>query len=422
MNLVSPFSRRIFLQTLAGLAGTTLGSRSPAATTTQGVPDAKGLRVGQCFNESSSFRDPLTGRSVRRLTSGRRWNQQPTYHLNVCFSADSRYLALATVAENGESALLRAEVATGELVVLATLPAASGEAFSGNNLSLIQASGWVAANTGPGLRLYRIKDGRERILIPPTGERGFSGHPSGSIDGKKIFLPRRGRPIQDSGVECRPVTHLEIDIATGRQRELLVEERAQCNHVVPHPVHPDLLLIDRDWPPNFGSGGDRGQTSRVWVLNIRTSRLKEVRPRDTNRFQIHSNWSHRGDYIYYHGVSQDHKLWTKGDNFVGVADREGRVVWEQVIPRFHYGHLGVHTRRDAMLIDGLVSDNQLALLHWQESDAAGLPRIEPLAQHDSDWSKGQWSHPHPHMSPDGRWVSFNRGSDGRSDVCVVDLA
>lgn len=356
------------------------------------------------------------------LTSGRRWNQQPTYHLNACFSADSRYIPIATVDENGDSALLRADVSTGELLVLATLSAASGESFNGNNTAMIQASGWVAANPGRSLRLYRLEDGREHVLIAPTAERGFAGHPSGSIDGKKVFLPRRGKPVQDSGVEVRPVTHLEIDIATGRQRELLIETRAQCNHVVPHPTNPDLLLIDRDWPPRFGSGGDDGRTSRVWILNIRTGALSEVRPNNANRFQIHSNWSHGGDFVYYHGVAQGTKAPAARDNFIGVADASGRVVWEAVVPKFHYGHLGSHTRVDAILTDGLVSNDQLALVHWREFGAAGQPRIEVLGRHDSDWSKGQWSHPHPHLSPDGRWLSFNRGSPGRSDVVVLDLA
>ena len=51
------------------------------------------LHKGDHFNESVAFADPVTSKASRRLTQFRDFNQTPTYHLNACFSADSRYLA-----------------------------------------------------------------------------------------------------------------------------------------------------------------------------------------------------------------------------------------------------------------------------------------------------------------------------------------
>ena len=79
------------------------------------------LTKGQKFNESQEFADVITGRASRRLTCFRQNNMQPAYHLNACFSADSRYLVLATQLADGSSALLKAEAATGEITVVATL-------------------------------------------------------------------------------------------------------------------------------------------------------------------------------------------------------------------------------------------------------------------------------------------------------------
>jgi hypothetical protein len=379
------------------------------------------FKKGQTFNESERFADTLTGRRSRRLTRWRRFNQQPTYHLNACFSADSRHLVLSTEFPEGGSALLRAEVATGDLHVLAILDRASGERFNGNNLSMVQASRWVAANPGRSLRLYHLLTGEERVLISSAGEGRSFGHPIGSVDGRQVFIPRYAPPVQIDGVSVRPVAHLQVDIATGKICELFQETRAQCNHVVPCPTDPDLLLIDRNWPPKFGAGGDSGKTSRVWLLHIKTQALTEIRPRDPNRFQIHSNWSHCGQYVYYHGVSRTHSDWKQNGHYVGVADRQGKIVWEGHFPSFHYGHICTHTRRRMIITDGLFTPDLITAVHWEERNTAGVPRLEILAQHGSDWSKGQQSHPHCHVSPDGQWLSYNRGEADRSDVCVVQL-
>jgi hypothetical protein len=91
------------------------------------------LKKGKIFNESVKFADLLTGRAARRLTQYRPVNQQPAYHLNTCFSADSRYMILTTTMEDGTSALLRAEVATGEMVVLEIVPKGHKPALNHDN-------------------------------------------------------------------------------------------------------------------------------------------------------------------------------------------------------------------------------------------------------------------------------------------------
>ena len=64
-----------------------------------------------------------------------------------------------------------------------------------------------------------------------------------------------------------------------------------------------------------------------------------------------------------------------------------------------------------------LSDNLLTWLYYD----ADLPRVEVIAEHNSEWGSlpGQTTHPHPLCSPDGRWISFNTTQNGRSDVAVV---
>jgi hypothetical protein len=365
------------------------------------------LKKGQTFNESVEFADLMTGRATRRLTRFRQNNMQPTYHINSCFSADSRYMVLSTQLEDGASAILKAEVATGEMTVIATRAKESGEQFT-DAICMIQASNMVAANTGKSLCVYNLDTLDERILIKDV--KG-TAHPTGSIDGTKIFFPQFGlRDYIGSGVI--PVTHIQIDIATGEIHELFREQMANNHHVVACPNNLDLLLIDRDFPNQSGGPNDYGNTkTRVWILNINTKALTEIRPKDENRFQIHSNWSYKGDYVYYHGTSGKHTYPTSpAGHYIGVADHSGKVVWEQHFPTFFYGHTGSHTRSNTIITDGLITKNLLTAIHFEELNSQNIPRIEIIAQHDANWVAGQNNHPHPHMSPDGKWLSYNRGT------------
>jgi hypothetical protein len=373
------------------------------------------LRKGDVFDESEVFDDPVTSKLTRRLTSGRDFNQTPTYHLNAAFSADSRLLVMATWMRDGDSCLLKSEVETGKTTVLAVLPKGIGERYTGNNISIVQASGWVLANTGRTLRMCHVETLEERELLAlPESEQRF-GHPVGSIDGTKVFVPRLSSRVIPHETKDVTTTHLEIDIRTGEAKVLLEDPGCGCNHVVPNPVDPDLLLIDRERAPAWSHGSDDGRTSRVWLLHRRTGRLTEIRPRDGNRFQIHSNWNCRGDRVFYHGTSRG------GGHYIGAANLEGRVVFERHYPEFHYGHTSSHPREDVIITDGLLTPNMVIAIHYNELDSHGAPRHEVLARHDTVWTRGQQqSHPHCHVSPDGRWLSYNRGVDGvRSDVYVV---
>ena len=75
------------------------------------------MLVGNVWNESEAFADPLTGRQVRRLTSTGRINQTPTYHTNSGFTADGDCSVFASVRE-GTTWIIAADVASGDLRAL----------------------------------------------------------------------------------------------------------------------------------------------------------------------------------------------------------------------------------------------------------------------------------------------------------------
>jgi hypothetical protein len=200
-------------------------------------------------------------------------------------------------------------------------------------------------------------------------------------------------------------------------------------HVVPSPTDDDLVLIDRDLPPTFAYYGDNCQSPRAHILRISTGELTPLRPQNRHQFQSHSNWNHDGSRIYYHGPAHEgheqpvYKGGRIGEMFLGVSDLSGRSIWEMNFPDYFYGHVSTNYRAEAILTDGMASSDLITAVHYEDLDATGTPRLEVLARHRTDWKAlpGQYPHPHPQMSPDGKWLAYNYGSGGRSDVMLVRL-
>jgi hypothetical protein len=414
---------------------------------------------GTTFNESTTFRDTATGRITRKLTSKGAFNSTPTYHYNTAFTEDSRYMVFAT-ARNGQSAIVRAELETGELTVLAETqgfgrfghgghrqPFAAGPhggGFSGTGTALMPRSGWVLATTDRHLIAVHIETLEEKVLIDDIGPEYMLRCPCGNHDGTKAYIPVgpehpdvvAGDPMPERSFKeaiidefdgC-PISILEIDIETGDKREIYSDPIAGCAHVQPSPCNPDLVLINRNLPPTFGYYGDMCESPRTHILNLSSGDLTPCRPQNEHQFQSHMNWNRSGDRIYYHGPAKEgheqpvYEGGELGEMFIGVADTSGESLWEMNMPRYYYGHVSTHTTEEAIITDALVSDDLVTVLHYQETDKNGRPRIEVLARHETDWSAmpGQYPHPHCHMSPDGRWLSYNRAHNGRSDVFVVE--
>ena len=382
-------------------------------------------KEGAEWKEARMLRDTVTGRKTKRLTLKRQYNQQPTYHLNSGFSFDSRYLAFVTFNRQGASAMAVAEVGSGRLKILKRASiGAEIDYRAGNDLAFLQNQLRLACSAGKRqLELYDLMEGRYKILIEDIGKDEVLGHPAGTCDGLYVVVPKmpkleKGSDDLASYSNCE---YLKIHQESGRV-ETLLKDDFRNNHIIPNPVYPFLYLIDRDAPPKFNMGGDDGKTTRVWIYNERTRKLTEIEPRNANKFQIHSNWSHDGEYVYHQGLSANRrKEGLEGNpHYIGVANRNGERLWEYEFDYMHYGHTSSHQSKPVIITGGLVTQDLVSYIHWQDTNPNGVPRIELMGQHHSDWHRGQMSHPHMHHSPDGQWLSYNRGiQQQRSDIYLL---
>jgi hypothetical protein len=394
------------------------------------------LEEGLVWNESQALTDRATGRQVRQLTQSGTINNTPTFHLGTAFDSESRYLVLTSERTDG-SALIKADLITGDLTVLGWEPKDSGFAFLSGRSALVPEAGVVAATYGNRLRLYDSEHGGcvKEWSSGTSGEHNLA-HAMGTADGRTIYVPRIPADPERMGAEPAhawlveqfggmPTTLLAVEVATGDLREVYHDPIMGTHHAQPNPVDGDLVLMDRGAPPSFAHGSDGGKTTRVWTLRVSTGELTEIRPRDANRFQIHPVWSADGRHIYYHGRCREGGYpfgKTGGWHYIGVATREGEVFWEGKYPWFHYGHVSSDPRRNRILIDSLITPDLVCALDYSQA-RGGMPPVEVLARHGSQVNAlpGQASHPHCHLSPNGRWLSYNAADAKRADVYVVDM-
>ncbi len=384
---------------------------------------------GETWNESEVYRDAWTLRRVRRVTTAGLYNQTPTYHTNVAFSADGEWLVFAS-SRDGRSAVFRCHVPTGEITQLidpVVGVGAEGLGIGGTSLCLAPRSKWLVFLAGKALRAVQIETLEERTLIADIGRDRRSGTPSIDPEERHVVIAvAPDHPEIAAGV--RPTLPymeyfakhggmwmelLQAPLTGGEVATVYREEGARTAHTPHSPVDPDLLLIDRDFPPRFWAGSD-GKTNRIWTLRLSTGALTELPPRDRARFQVHSVWTFDGAHILYHGRSAE------GGHYIGATDPRGHTVREWGFHDApHYGHVSAMAGRPAIILDGNLSDDLLLWLYYDRE----RPRVEVIARHGTDWGAlpGQFPHPHPLSDPTGRWISFNAARRGRSDVFVVEV-
>jgi len=287
-------------------------------------------------------------------------------------------------------------------------------------------SRWVVFMAGRALRAVHIETLEERLLIPDIGAEWVPGVPSVDPDEAYAILPvmkahpdilagrRPTRPYMEHFTQGGMALRLlQVPLAGGEITTIYEEEGIGGAHCPHCPTDPDLLLLDRDFPPRFWGGSD-GVTNRIWALRLSTGELTELPSQDQACFQVHAVWTWDGQCVCYHGRS------AQGGYYIGVVDRNGETVREYgFYGAEHYGHVSAAAGRPAIILDGNLSRDLLLWLYYDEEQ----PRVEVIARHGTDWGalSGQYPHPHPLSDLTGRWISFNAAHRGRSDVFIVEV-
>lgn len=399
------------------------------------------LEPGQVIREASEERDPVTGRRLVRLTQSGPWTMVPMYHRRSSFLRDSRhFIAMARRGDRTGLVLFSADTLEGRVVASWPAPRQGALFFDDFRISLVAGQDAVIA----------LHEGTIEWIDLATGQRctvaeGLRGHRVRglwpAIDGSYALFVRNPWPEGADGITSLgalynayreqmggiPSEFVRIDLRSGKLDTIHEHPSAGVDHLQPCPRDPNRWLVDLNLPPKFSWLGDDGKTTRCWLLDAGGGGLvQELRPRNANRFQMHSNWNADGTLAFYHGRDAETGAplgKEGGGHYIGAVTPDGTVAWERVYPDFHYGHVTPDMRNPrAVLLNNGLADGLLLSVDFSDAGDDGPGRTEILCRHGSGVRYGDFSsYPYPEMSPDSRFVAFHQGLPDGTHLFLLEL-
>lgn len=393
------------------------------------------LAPGASWNESISYRDPLSGLTVRQLTTEGLYNQGPTVHPLTAFAGGSETVIFATVRQ-GRSAVMSGDLRSGRITahfLCGKLPTydeinprnwpKSRARYEGINLAASPHHRKVALISAGTLHLIDLDTHQATAIVKPESDPSrWMTTPVFAADGKSLAFPAGVKGIAPNDFSRNPITYFHCT-PDGKLTKLYFHPWGQT-HIFPNPVDPDLWII-KCGRPAFRSP-EREPVLRqpdCFILNSRTGKLTPLLPRNGYKNITHLAWNHRGDRIVYHGSAAG------GGGFMGAMCNDGKtVLWEHLFPQWSHrrnglNHIAADTVDDLIFDDGMAVPGQLSLIDYRNAGQEGKPRILPVARWRNQWNvlPGQLTHPHPAVSPDGRTLVFYGCRDSRVHLYAVDL-
>ncbi len=173
---------------------------------------------GQTWNESATHNDAITGRLVRRITTTGDINEKAPYHTRTTFTDDGEFMIFSTL-RDGQSALCRAHVATGDITqLIEPIPGDTKQVSAG---TIAPISGWVLYWRKRTLMSVNIHTLEERTVVEDVGVLRCAGPrtPGGAYvdpDQVRQFPDQRKIQYIHEGIKARCRNGHELRVSPER--------------------------------------------------------------------------------------------------------------------------------------------------------------------------------------------------------------
>lgn len=185
------------------------------------------------------------------------------------------------------------------------------------------------------------------------------------------------------------------------------------SHVQTNPVYPDLILYCWQWEKPGRSKIIGHSPIRIWWVKLDGSDGSPI-PQEYGTQRTHETWSPNGEYISY--VSKYRWGPKRGEQFFGIQSIDGstnRTYEARVSP----AHQNLFKDNKHLIVDLYDDKPLLALIKFNEKE---IENVRILFNHGSTLVE-QDSHPHPRISPNGKYVLFSSDRTGSPQVYTVKI-
>lgn len=370
------------------------------------------MRIGDIVrHRPETYRDPLTGLEVRRLTSAGVLHHHPYFYYKM-FSGDGRYLIHAMELPDGSRQLFRMDLNEGLSVQLTDDKDVHDFScsLSSDDRRLFYCRGRQAVELD-------LSTGKERVVYETPSGWVPNANPGFSSDDKLLVLVemKESDVIRSEGgwsafepqwaakPHCRIVL---VEIENGKSR--IVHEEPDC-----WLGHPQIRPGDNSTILFCHEGPWYRIDARLWLVRSDGTGHTCARPHNGLELVTHEYWLADGSRFAY-----VHREGESGAETIRLMDPD--TLQEEVLMACsRYCHFISNRDHSRIAGDGQSKEEPyiyiVDVLRKQE-------RV--VCVHGTSWKSygnTQDAHPHPAFTPDGRSIVFTSDREGVPAIYMVDV-
>lgn len=211
-----------------------------------------------------------------------------------------------------------------------------------------------------------------------------------------------------------PYAVFRLDLVTKEVKQISPELGFIVGHVQTNPVNPEIISFC--WQHRYvkDSPGIVGfPPYRMWWNNIEGTDGGAIGPQEFGLHRTHEFWFPDGTKM---GYSARYKFGpNNGKQYIGITSLDGKdnVMFPANVSSAHNQIFKDNKHWISDLFDG-----PFLVLFTIDKDT--LLESKVLFKHESTMV-GQPSHPHPHFSPDGKYILFSTDRTGKPEVYTVKV-
>jgi len=366
--------------------------------------DNKKENVGKIRpSENKSWIDEETGYKITQWTSnGKNWH----LYFNIESFIDENNVIIYSD-RTGIVNLFKLNVNDGTLTQLTDSPKnVNGLVWHYPKFKKI----WYAVNNSIRVLNYETL---EDNLVFEDSTRGLKSFTI-TCDGRFLVYSINKNPKFNTNHSTGPFAIMRMDLLTREIKQISPDYGFSINHLQASPTDSSIIIYSWQHQYREGGSGIVGNIPiRIWWLKIDGSIGGPIIPQEFGIHRTHEFWFYNGSRIgytarYIFGPNL-------GKQFLGSCLPDGSDNFMIELP-VGAAHSQVYKDNKHWVAD---KNNGMILTMWT-FDRNKILKEEILFRHNSSWGE-QSTHPHPHFSPDGKYILFSTDKTGTPQVYTVEI-